>query len=854
MYPRQSRESSEKLPGRESFPAVTEILMHYLWRLFLYFILIQLTGPFFFIAPVQSLAAGVLSPKKSSSQQAWTISAAGMTSLSGGSILEASGNVALRMGDDYMLADFARYFPDTRWVYLSGHVRISMGSDIITAESAEFNLSENSGWLKDGIIFLAGAHMYVEGRHITRHSSDLYTFHTATITMCDADTPAWSMAADTAVVELDGYAELWGTSLRVLDVPVLYSPFMLMPTKTKRQSGLLRPQWGNSTSRGFFYNQPFFWAIDDSRDLTLDAYYMSKRGIMYGATYRSKASEDENLWLRLDYLHDQIRVTDDRNGEYSGDRLVRTNSSRWWLRGMTDLRLPEALDPDWKLRTSLDFVSDQDYIRQFENSLFGFAQTRLDLFETFARDLKERDQKRESGVMLFREWQKAGLYLTGTYTQNQALGHGNRSLSSDNTVQTLPELSAFLHKGRLWESLPLEFEGSFTSGYKYRRTGDKGLRTDFTPRASLPLHSEYGSIILSADLQSTWYNTSPYTQSGTGAGALPAKKDSYRLSSNFDIAASSEIFRVYNLEEAGAADKTPGLWPMSLPDGEDGAASAANPDGAVMPGSSHWVSVKHSLLPRLNYHQRTAYSDQKRNPSYDDYDRLQDSEALTYSLENAFTRKMATAVVRNRPAGSAKPSPAGEPEIHPEDAPQTTLKPGRELYYKNDYLRFLRLKLEQTYDFEEAARVVDLDKYPRRPFRDVIAEAAFSWSRALTFTSKSYWSPYSGDFTRWDHGLTVTVPDVGNFYTGLHFFNEVNDYYTQRNKLTMVNFRGVVNGFDPWSATYYYNWSIDGSGEETSGFTLNYNHQCFTLSALYEKDRYDTTLAFTVTFAGLTIK
>jgi hypothetical protein len=496
--------------------------------------------------------------------------------------------------------------------------------------------------------------------------------------------------------------------------------------------------------------------------------------------------------------------------------------------------------------------------------------------------------------MLFREWKQASLYLNGTYTQNQSLGHGNRDRSTDNTVQTLPELSAFRHKGRLWENIPLEFEGSFTSGYKYRRYGDRGYRTDFSPRVSLPLNSAFGSIIASADLNSTWYNTHA-SQPGTAALA-ESRENSRRLAADFDLAASSELSKVYELGPAATAGQAIGPWTPDAGKDRRDAFAPAGPELAK-PGDSRWVSLSHSITPRLDYHRRRAFSGQTRNPAYDPYDRLQDVNTLVYSVENSLTRKRATAAVRNKgtnigtersAASDSLPEQGYELEsfhganVHlpgrgsgqenylpmpslpereseqgsshgAEDSPPGS-KPEQELYYRIDYLKFLRLKLEHTYDLEEAGREHDLDKYPRRPLRDVMAEAALAWDNRLRFNSKVYWSPYSGDITRWDGGLTLNVPDLGSFRTGLDFRNAVNDYFTQRKRLTMVRFSGVITGFDPLYAAYYYNWSIDGSGEEESGLTLNYNHQCFTFTALLEKDRYETTIGFSVTIAGLTVK
>ncbi|MDR2825448.1 MAG: hypothetical protein LBV76_01470, partial [Deltaproteobacteria bacterium] len=98
------------------------------------------------------------------------------------------------------------------------------------------------------------------------------------------------------------------------------------------------------------------------------------------------------------------------------------------------------------------------------------------------------------------------------------------------------------------------------------------------------------------------------------------------------------------------------------------------------------------------------------------------------------------------------------------------------------------------------------------------------------------------------------IQNLGSFYTGLSFRDKAHDYYTQRDKLSMLSFRGTLNGFDPFYATYYYNLSIDGSGEASKGFALNYNHQCFTFTAMVDKDEGDTSVLFSITFAGFTLK
>ena len=146
-----------------------------------------------------------------------------------------------------------------------------MGRDILNAREAEFDLNSRVGWMKEGSVFMAGPHMYVSGKQVDKLFGDRYVFKNARVTLCDGDRPAWAVDADEAEVEMDGYATLRHTTLNILDVPVMDAPFMMLPAKTSRQSGLLFPDMGYSSLNGGFYSQPYFHVIDESRDLTFYA-------------------------------------------------------------------------------------------------------------------------------------------------------------------------------------------------------------------------------------------------------------------------------------------------------------------------------------------------------------------------------------------------------------------------------------------------------------------------------------------------------------------------------------------------------------------------------------------------------
>ena len=48
----------------------------------------------------------------------WTLKSDKLVSIDDGVIVEASGGVLLQRGDDYMKADFARYYTTTNWIFV----------------------------------------------------------------------------------------------------------------------------------------------------------------------------------------------------------------------------------------------------------------------------------------------------------------------------------------------------------------------------------------------------------------------------------------------------------------------------------------------------------------------------------------------------------------------------------------------------------------------------------------------------------------------------------------------------------------------------------------------------------------
>ena len=724
--------------------------------------------------------------------QTWNLQADKVVSLDDGAVLEASGSVFLHRGTDYLKADFARYYPSTNWVFLRGAVVVSLGKDTIHAGEAEFDLRSKTGWLKDGNIFMEGPHIYFSGQQITKHRGDRYTFQQAKITSCDPEKEAWSLSADEAVLEIDGYAQLYRPTMQVAKTDVMAAPYLILPAKKTRQAGLLLPEYGYGTKRGAYYTQPYFYPFDESSDMTAYATYMSRLGFMGSLEMRSHTTTRNKTWMMGSAISSQKRVTAPYNDPYDNN-LRRTNWNRYWVRGMSEGHLGASA---WRYRADVDLVSDQNYLRDFGTGAVGFDHSRLALDNMFGRSLREDDQNRVSAGMVYRDWERVGFAAGMRYEQDPRLGNGNLAHSMDETVQQAPWMDAFLYKGKVAPVLPFEVEMRARTAYMDRREGTKGGRTELHPKVTLPLDLKYLSLIGSAALRSTHYSTGrkahtdplqPYDADTTN----PRQSGKNRTLPEFDLAAFTSASRVWLFEA-------------------DQAKLAPTKENA---GNSAWTGLRHEAQPRVEY-KKTPRVNQERNPFYLREDRILPRDEMSYSLTNVFVRKKTDVVTVKDNEGN--------------ESQKTT----------SNYAQIARWKVLSGYDFEEADRNRHKDLMGRRPYMDVVSEVDLYPLDWLGYNSKTFFSLYGDGLTRHDHNISLSHERWGSVGTGLSLRTKDYDLlerirYADRGDilferpLRLLNNRVDLNLHKNWKISYSEYRDLRAEKLYDQDLRLTFVEQCY---------------------------
>jgi LPS-assembly protein len=270
----------------------------------------------------------------------------------------AAGEVELIRGELRLFADRVELNGQNMIALAEGKVRLSTPEQIITADRMVVDVNQGTGKVYNGLIYLRSNSYYLRGAEMEKTGKYTYRVFDGGFTTCDGSNPPWEVTASEMEVRLEGYGVAKNTAFRAKDIPVLWTPYLVFPVKTKRESGFLIPYMGSTTRDGFVASLPWFQVINDDMDATFTVTYMGKRGFDMGAEFRYKRDDYSQGMVMLDYLPD-----DDAAPElYEKGELAEAYDARWWFRAKANQRL---FNKKVNVKVDIDVVSDQDYLREF---------------------------------------------------------------------------------------------------------------------------------------------------------------------------------------------------------------------------------------------------------------------------------------------------------------------------------------------------------------------------------------------------------------------------------------------------------------------------------------------------------
>ncbi len=419
--------------------------------------------------------------------------------------LEFQGNVELRRGDQFLNADNLAYDQEDDTYVAEGNVRYQDSGMRVVAKRAFGDQAADVHQIQDVRYQLVSRRGNGGADRIVMQGPEGALIG-STYSTCDPEERLWELRANRIEVNTDtGWGAARGATIRLGKVPVLYVPYIRFPIDDRRHTGLLYPSISNSGRNGFDYRQPIYLNLAPNYDATITPRIMSERGIQLGGQFRylyeAGRGELNAAWMPDDDLVDR-RARDIANGagDPFGDPLRSEN------RGMFSFAGTHAFDSQWQARANILWISDERYLEDSGNSLYGMSAANLlstvgmfgqgrywsagvmaDAWQLSDYTLSEDTLPYDRLPRVYLNWaQPLGRWLTtGLHAETVRFDHSTRPGGS--RLDLKPFVSMPL-RGASWYITPT-LAWRYTS-YRLDEGSDDGVpRTDLSPTRSLPIAS-----------------------------------------------------------------------------------------------------------------------------------------------------------------------------------------------------------------------------------------------------------------------------------------------------------------------------------------------------------------------------
>ena len=372
------------------------------------------------------------------------------------------GSVKLIDNQQLLQSDEANYNQHTGELLASGSIQYQKDDMTLFGNTAEINLSNSQGEIKNVDFRLNDRHTRGKAKIAELHGGKQTTLRKVKYTSCNPGTNDWLLNSSSVELDQDsGIGTAYNVVLSFMHVPFFYLPYISFPINDERKTGFLTPSFSHSTTSGNDFSIPYYLNLSPDTDATLTPRYLTRRGSMIEAEARYLRAYNEGE-LHLEYMPD--------------DHLY--NDKRGWLsyehHGWTHAELRSDIQ--------LNMVSDRQYFEQLGTSLSSSSITHL--------------------------LQQAGFSYSGRNWHANAIIQGYQTV--DDTIpdisrpyRRLPQLSLFHRAPQRSEQFNYLFESNYT---RFNRSGrPSGKRLDLRPGISYPINTESTYIIPKLSWYQTYY-------------------------------------------------------------------------------------------------------------------------------------------------------------------------------------------------------------------------------------------------------------------------------------------------------------------------------------------------------------
>ncbi len=238
-----------------------------------------------------------------------------------GEVYSLIGDVRIEYKDYILSADKVSYNRETGDAEADGHVRLQGGrnNELILADHGKLNFELETGRFenvtgsigrqpsasKKKLVYTTANPFLFTGRVLIKEGPERYQVVQGTMTSCLLPDPDWRIHS--SLIRMNyGVAKAKNSYFTLLGVPILYLPYVTHPVDADaRQSGLLLPEAGTSSTKGTIIGESIYLVINRSMDATFGAEYFSKRGWSPSGDFRYRGRGEDFINARFTALWDR---------------------------------------------------------------------------------------------------------------------------------------------------------------------------------------------------------------------------------------------------------------------------------------------------------------------------------------------------------------------------------------------------------------------------------------------------------------------------------------------------------------------------------------------------------------------
>jgi LPS-assembly protein len=424
-----------------------------------------------------------------------------------GGVYTLDREVVVTSKDRQARADHIEYDSNTGDLTMVGHVEVTGGQnqERISASHGTYNIRTGTGRFFDvsgsvGIkstpqqrktVYTTDSPFLFTGRVVIKTGPEVYDVYDGTVTSCELPKPDWILSA--AHISLtEDTASAHDSVFHLLNFPLLFLPYVTHPANADaRQSGILIPTVGESSTKGFIIGEQVYLVLDRSSDLTVGAEYYSSIGFAQNATYRYKGVGYDFLKVHYSGVLDRRLPANNQGGEEAV------------------LAARHDFDSQTRVATNVDYLSSYIYREAFSDS-YNQAVT-SDIVST---------------IYLTHEWDGVEVAGLGDRyqgikvvepTQEEVHIFHAPTISLDSTDHRVPGTGNAFSNG-LEVSLGLSGSGLKRTQPNFETPGIVE-RFDLHPQANYPIDIDGWHIVPSLAARETYYTRS--RERGLAPGVAP---------------------------------------------------------------------------------------------------------------------------------------------------------------------------------------------------------------------------------------------------------------------------------------------------------------------------------------------